>query len=99
MHMNVHIPRVSTSWSPSKARTNLAKHGIEFEDAEAALSDPSGLTQEDPDARGERRFVTVGMDALGRIVTVVYTHRGDQVRLISARRATRKETAIYAQGI
>ena len=90
---------MDTSWDPEKARTNVVKHGIAFEDAEAALTDPSGLTCEDPDARRERRFVTVGADALGRIVTVVYTYRGTEVRLISARPATRKEIDAYATGI
>ena len=73
MHINIHISVVDTSWNPEKARTNVVKHGIAFEDAEAALTDPSGLTREDPDAPRERRFVTVGADALGRIVTVVYS--------------------------
>ncbi len=86
-------------WDPEKARTNLAKHGIAFEDAEVALSDPYGLTREDPDAVGERRFVTVGADAFGRIVTVVRTDSSGQVRLISARPATRTERDAYAKGI
>ena len=90
---------MDTSWDPGKAQANLVKHGVAFADAEVALSDPLGLSREDPDAHGERRFVTIGADALGRIVTVVYTHRGDQVRLISARSATRKETDAYARGI
>ncbi len=90
---------MDTHWDPNKARTNLAKHGIAFEDAELALADPLGLTRDDPDARGEPRFVTVGADALGRIVTVVYSYRGEEIRLLSARPATRKETDIYAQGI
>ena len=81
------------------ARANLARHGIAFEDAELALSDPVALTREDPDARGEARFVTVGADAVGRIVAVVYAYRDDDVRLISARPATRKEKEAYAQGI
>ena len=82
-----------------KARTNFAKHGIAFENAELVLTDPSGLTCEDPDVSGECRFVTVGADALGRIVTVIYAYRGAEVRLISARRATRSERDAYAQGI
>lgn len=90
---------MDTSWNPDKARANFLKQRIAFEDAEAVLSDPSGLTREDPDARGERRSVTVGGDALGRIVTVVYTCRGDHVRLISARPATQKERDNHAQGI
>ena len=90
---------METNWDPLKARANLAKHGVAFEDAELALSDPSGLTREDSDARGEERFVTVGADALGRIVAVVYAYREEDVRLISARPATRKEKDTYAKGI
>ena len=90
---------MDTHWDPNKARTNLAKHGVAFEDAESALTDPLGLTRDDPDTLGESGFVTVGADALGRIVTVVHTYRGDAVRLISARPATRKETDAYAKGI
>ncbi len=90
---------VETNWDPAKARANLARHGVAFGDAELALWDPAGLTREDPDAEGETRFVTVGADALGRIVAVVYAWRGDDVRLISARPATRREKEAYAQGI
>jgi len=90
---------MDTYWDPNKARANFAKHGVAFADAESALTDPLGLTRDDPDSYGERRFVTVGADALGRIVTLVYTYRGDAVRLISARPATRKEKDAYAKGI
>ena len=90
---------METIWNPAKARANIARHGIAFEDAELALTDPAGLTREDPDARGEAQFVTVGADALGRIVAVVYAYIGDDIRLISARPATRKEKEAYAQGI
>ena len=90
---------MNTKWNPLKARTNLVKHGISFEDAEMALSDPSALTREDPDAQGEQRFVTVGADAIGRVVTVVYIYRGANVRILSARRATRKEIEAYAKRI
>ena len=99
IRINIHIVAVDTHWDPNKARTNFAKHGVAFDDAESALTDPLGLTRDDPDAPGERRFVTVGADALGRIVAVVYTYLGDAVRLISARPATRKETDAYAKGI
>ncbi len=90
---------METYWDPAKARANLTRHGVAFEDAEVALYDPAGLTREDPDAEGEARFVTVGADAIGRIVAVVHSQRADDVRLISARRATRKEKEAYAQGI
>jgi uncharacterized DUF497 family protein len=59
------------------------------------LRDPSAVTIEDPDAQGEQRFVTLGMDSLGRILVVVHTPRGDRVRLISARKASRGEAEQY----
>lgn len=82
-------------FDPAKARANLAKHKASFAHAEQALRDPSAVTIEDPDARGERRFVTLGMDALGRILVVVYTPRGDRIRSISARKASRGESGQY----
>ena len=82
-------------FDPAKARAHLAKHKVSFAHAEQALRDPSAVTVEDPDAQGERRFVTLGLDALGRILVVVYTPRGDRVRLISARKASRGEAAQY----
>jgi hypothetical protein len=84
------------SWDPEKAAANLRKHGVDFADAATALSDEAALTIPD-DAGGEERFVTLGMDALGRVLVVVYTWRGDDVRLISARRATARERRRYGK--
>jgi len=86
-------------WDPGKARTNLRKHGVRFSDAEGVLFDPNALTVEDPTAEGEQRLVTIGTDPLGRILVVVYMYRGEDLRLISARRATRKERQQYEAGI
>lgn len=86
-------------WDADKASQNLRKHGVRFSDAELALSDPFALTHEDRAARGEPRFVSMGMDASGRVVVVIYTHRGDDLRLISARVATRREKKQYEEGI
>ena len=91
---------MDVTWDTRKADANLASHGVAFADAEVVLTDPLALTAEDPDAEGEQRFLTVGADALGRILAVIYTYRGEtQIRLISARRATRNERRDYAQGI
>lgn len=81
-------------WDAEKAASNVRKHKIDFADAATALGDESALTRsdEDPD---EERFVTLGMDALGRLLVVAYTWRDDEIRLISARRATRKEERQY----
>lgn len=82
-------------FDPAKARTNLRKHGISFSHAEQALRDPMACTIEDPDSTGELRFVTLGMDALGRVLVVVHTQRGERTRLISARKASRGEADRY----
>ena len=86
-------------WDPVKGKANLTKHHVHFSDVETALFDPSGLTVEEQDANGERRFVTVGSDGLGRVLVVVYTYRGEAIRLISARRATPSEREDYEKGI
>jgi len=58
-------------WDPEKAKSNYRKHGIHFSDAESVLYDPMGLTLEDHDVEGEKRFVTVGTDSMGRIVVLL----------------------------
>jgi uncharacterized DUF497 family protein len=90
---------VSIVWDPHKAKANLIKHGVRFSDAELVLFDDNAISREDPVGRGEQRFVSVGADALGRVLVVVYSYRGDDIRLISARRATRKERSQYEEGI
>ena len=87
-------PRAVPQWDADKAAANLRKHGVDFADAETALRDEMAMTQPDDDPEGER-FVTLGMDALGRLLVVVYEWRDDDVRLISARRATRAERRQY----
>ena len=87
------------TWDPAKAESNFRKHKIRFSDAEAVLFDPMALTVEDETSEGEDRFVSVGADALNRVVVVVYTYRGADIRLISARRATRRERKAYEEGV
>jgi uncharacterized DUF497 family protein len=82
-------------WDPDKAATNLHKHGISFADAVAVFTDAFALTTAD-DVADEERFVTLGTDAFGRLLVVVYSWRGEQrIRLISARKATRSERTHY----
>jgi uncharacterized protein len=66
---------MSIEFDPVKARTNLRKHGVSFAHAEQALLDPMAFTIEDPDSRGEQRFVTLGVDSLGRVLVVIHTQR------------------------
>ncbi len=80
---------------PVKAAANLKMHGVSFADAEGVLYDPLALSIEDIDAVGERRFVTIGLGSAGEVLVVVYTERDGEYRLISARRATKKERKNY----
>jgi hypothetical protein len=81
-------------WDAEKAAANLRKHRVDFADAETALRDEMALTRPDDDLEGER-FVTLGTDSLGRLLVVVYEWRDEDVRLISARKATRAERQQY----
>ncbi len=81
-------------WDPRKSAANIAKHQIDFADAVVVLEDDMALTISDAD-HNEERFVTTGADATGRVLVVVYSWTGDEPRLISARRATRRERLQY----
>ena len=91
----MHTCLLEIEFDPRKANSNRRKHGVALSDAEQALHDPLGVTIEDPDSEGEQRFVTLGADSLGRILVVIHTVRGDRIRLISARKASRGETEAY----
>ena len=85
-------------WDPEKARANLEKHGVSFEEAMRAFLDPHSITILDPDhSESEDRFALMGRSPAGRLLVVVHTDRGDAIRLISARRATRRERRTYEQ--
>jgi uncharacterized DUF497 family protein len=83
-------------WDPDKAHRNLEKHGISFADAVEVLSDPLGITIEDQSSE-EQRHITIGLDAIGRILVVVYTWRDERARIISARKGTARERAKYEE--
>jgi uncharacterized protein len=84
-------------WDPRKAAANVRKHGIQFADAVAVLEDERAITLRDDGHGEEERWVTIGMDALARVLTVVYTWRGNIVRIISARSATPNERGQYLE--
>jgi uncharacterized DUF497 family protein len=88
---------VEFEWDPRKAAANARKHGIQFADAVPALEDERAITVRDDVHGKEERWLTVGMDALGRVLTVVYTWRGNTVRMISARPATQNERRKYLE--
>lgn len=85
-------------WDPRKAKLNLRKHRVSFEEATTAFRDPLSASGSDPDhSAGEHRFVTFGRSSRGRLLTVSHTERGESIRIISARRATKQEREIYEE--
>jgi hypothetical protein len=84
---------MQVEWDPGKARLNVRKHGVAFADAVNALEDESALTVRDPFSGDEERLVTLGLDAFSRVLMVVFTWRGERVRLISARKASKRESS------
>ncbi|MGH8427695.1 MAG: BrnT family toxin [Gammaproteobacteria bacterium] len=86
---------MDVEFDSAKAGANLKKHGVSFAHAEQALRDSLAVTIEDPDAQGELRFISLGMDALGRILVVIHVQRGERTRVISARKASPSEAEQY----
>ncbi len=85
-------------WDPAKAEANLRKHDVDFADAVIALEDELALTLIDPESEREDRYVSLGMDALSRLLVTVFTLRGERIRIISSRRATPSERHRYEEG-
>jgi uncharacterized DUF497 family protein len=81
-------------WDPKKAERNLRKHEVEFVDAVIVFDDDRAITLEDEHA-SEERYLTFGLDAQDRVLAVSYALRGSIIRIISARKATRREQAQY----
>jgi uncharacterized DUF497 family protein len=88
------------SWDPRKAASNLKDHGVSFEEAVTAFGDPLSLTIPDPShSESEDRFVLLGLSANSRLLVVVHAERGDdEIRIISARLASRRERTQYEEG-
>jgi uncharacterized protein len=82
-------------WDGDKAQTNLAKHGVSFEEAATVFGDTLSATIPDPQLIEEARYVTLGHSATGRLLVVVHTDRGGSIRIISARIAEPRERRAY----
>ena len=86
-------------WDPRKAQSNLKKHGVSFTEATTVFLDPLALTFDDPDhSADEQRLITIGSSSAGRVLVAAHADSGEKVRIISARRATRKESHGYQEG-
>ncbi len=85
-------------WDDAKAKANVRKHGVSFDEAGSAFLDQFALSGPDPDhSMGEPRYITFGMSGLGRLLAVFHTHRPGVIRIISARRVTRAERKLYEE--
>ena len=94
--MYIHLI-VDYQWDSEKADLNYKKHGIDFADAVGVFEDKWALTIKQEIVKNEQRFASIGTDFLVRIVIVAYTYRGNDIRLISARPATKSERNVYEQ--
>lgn len=92
--MRTYTYDVKIEWDRQKAASNFRKHQIDFADAATVLCDDFAVTIRDT-VDNEERFVTLGMDACGRILVVVYSWRQDRIRIISARKASPSERRRY----
>ncbi|MBD2355874.1 BrnT family toxin [Tolypothrix sp. FACHB-123] len=85
-------------WDEEKAKENLRKHGISFEEAKTVFNDPFAITINDPEhSIDEERFIDIGLSTRGKLLVVVYTERQLNIRIISCRQATKLEQKVYQQ--
>ena len=86
-------------WDSTKARSNIAKHRVSFDEASTVFQDGLSITISDPlHSANEERFVMIGHSCRNRLLVVVHVERGDRIRIISARAATRRERRNYEEG-
>ena len=99
MHTDV-VPEIRFEWDPGKAIANARKHGVTFEEAQTVFFDDLALVIDDPDhSEDEPRFVLLGYSAEARMLVVVHAYRSnpETIRIISARKATKTERAVYVK--
>jgi uncharacterized DUF497 family protein len=85
-------------WDPAKAESNVRKHGVSFTEATTVFADSLSMTYYDPDhSEEEDRFITIGLSRLGDLLVIGHTDREDRIRIITARRATRRERMFYEE--
>jgi uncharacterized DUF497 family protein len=90
------VPTLFFEWDETKAKANFRKHRVSFEEASTVFGDPLSLTIDDSiHSEEESRFVTVGKAITARLFVVIHSDRGEYIRIISARKATRHERKQY----
>ena len=91
---------MNLEWDPAKAEANSRKHGARFEETRDVFDDPYAITIADEDSDPhEKRFVSMGVGALGRLLVVVYTYREENIRILSARPALAHELSDYEKDL
>ena len=91
--------KLNFEWNEEKAKANLKKHRISFDEATTLFIDPFSITIPDPDdSVNEQRYIHIGSSDNGRVLVVVYTERGPNIRIISCRKATSLERKLYKEG-
>jgi uncharacterized DUF497 family protein len=89
---------VSFDWDPQKAKNNLQKHQVDFEEASSIFDDPQFITfLDDEHSQNEERYITIGLSNKNRLLMVAHTERQDKIRIISARKATANEEKFYQE--
>ncbi|MCF8130489.1 MAG: BrnT family toxin [Deltaproteobacteria bacterium] len=89
---------MNIEWDPRKAKSNVNKHGVSFEEAATALSDPLAATGADPDhSITEDKFVTFGVSKVGQLLVVSHIEERETIRIISVRKATKGERKLYEE--
>jgi uncharacterized DUF497 family protein len=92
------VTKSQYEWDTTKAAKNLRRHGVSFEEATSVFGDPMFLSVVDPEhSEDEERYITIGWSSRARLLIVAHTDREDRIRLISARKATRREARFYAE--
>jgi len=85
-------------WDEEKAKANLRKHRVSFEEAKTIFNDPSLLTFPDPEhSISEQRYLNIGLSSKGRVLVLIHTERGETIRIISCRKATLSERRAYEE--
>ena len=90
--------KLGFEWDEEKAKANLKKHRVGFDEGTTVFTDPFSMTIHDPDhSADEERYIDIGSSDKGRVLVVVYTERGSNIRIISCRRATPTERKLYEE--
>jgi hypothetical protein len=91
--------KLGFEWDEGKAKANLKKHRVGFDEATTVFTDLFSITIHDPDhSADEQRYIDIGSSDKGRVLVVVYTERGSKIRIVSCRKATPSERKLYEEG-